>query len=676
MNIKSFGIVALCLGTLAFVAKDQLKGVDVKSMNKKANPANDFNEYANGKWMKNNPVPDTEGRWTSFNILAEQNMALLHRILQTAAADTNAQSGSLAQKMGSFYRVAMDTAKLEADGISPINTDWYTIKVIINNDDVMHQVGRMQRKGIPAMFGMGVSPDIKNVNQNIAYFSQGGLSLPDRDYYLKQDEKSVEIRAEFVKHMTTQFGYFGLNGDESKRAAQQVLALETELAQASMSRVDRRDPDKTYFKFNLNEWVKQHPNINFKGYFVEVGLINRMPDSVVVSQPGFFVALNKLLATQSVQVWQNYLRWRTIQTASPYLHKVVANENFRFFGTILTGTKEQKPRWKRVVNAANACIGELVAQEYVKVAFSAESKRRLNEMVDNLQIAYRKRIENLDWMSPETKVKALEKLSTFKRKIGYPDVWPNSDNLEIAEESYLDNYYRANTFDTDDNLDKLGKPVDKTLWGMLPQTVNAYYSATMNEIVFPAAIMQPPFFDPNADDAVNYGAIGAVIGHEFSHGFDDKGSKFDAYGNLQKWWTDEDRKQFEMRTQRLVQQYNQFKVADSVFVNGALTLGENIADFAGLTVAYHAYQLSLANKPKQLIDGLTPEQRFFIGYAQVWRANARPEYLRQQVVTDTHSPAKFRVLGPLSNMPEFYEAFKVKPGDGMYRPDSVRAKIW
>jgi putative endopeptidase len=343
---------------------------------------------------------------------------------------------------------------------------------------------------------------------------------------------------------------------------------------------------------------------------------------------------------------------------------------------VLTGTTEQKPRWKRSVNAANSLIGELVAQEYVKVAFSEESKRRVNEMVDNLREAFRLRIEKLDWMSRETKDKALEKLASFNRKLGYPDKWNDYTSLEIKYDSYVENYFRAATFSFDDDLNHYGKQVDRSEWGMLPQTVNAYYSPLMNEIVFPAAIMQPPFFDPAVDDAVNYGAIGAVIGHEFSHGFDDKGSKFDAKGNLNNWWTEEDKQKFTARTKVMVNQYNQYHVEDSLTVNGELTLGENIADFAGLTVAYDAYMLSIKNKPAQTIKGFTPQQRFFIGYAQVWKANARPEFLRQQVLTDPHSPAQFRVLGPLSNMPQFYEAFGVKEGNGMYRPDSIRVKIW
>jgi putative endopeptidase len=392
-------------------------------------------------------------------------------------------------------------------------------------------------------------------------------------------------------------------------------------------------------------------------------------------QPDYFLHLNSSMLS-NLDVWKTYLKWKVINTSSPYLHSKAVNANFAFYGTKLTGTKEQKPRWKTVIGHANNMIGELVAQEYVKIAFTPESKKRVNEMVDNLRESFRDRINKLDWMSDPTKAKAIEKLNSFTRKLGYPDKWTDLTQLKVSRESYIANYFNSSEFWFKYNLNKLGNPVDKDEWEMLPQTVNAYYNPVNNEIVFPAAIMQPPFFDAKADDAVNYGAIGAVIGHEFSHGFDDQGSKYDAQGNLNDWWTAEDRKLFDERTKVLVNQFNQFEVLDSVFVNGELTLGENIADLAGLTVSYDAYMRSLAGKQRTNIDGYTPEQRFFIGFGQVWRGHARPEFLRQQVVTDPHSPAKFRVLGPLSNMPQFYNAFGVKKGDGMWRDESARAKIW
>lgn len=660
----------------AFIYKNQPKGVDKDSMNTKANPRNDFNEFANGKWLKKNPVPASEGRWTSFNVLAERNYDILHRIMLESANDTGAAFGSNHQKIGDFYRIAMDTTKLEREGYSPLMLDFAEISVIINNKDAMRYIGKMHRKGLSAFFGFGVNQDVKKSDQYACYLSQGGLSLPDRDYYLKDDEKSKNFRKEYITHVTSMFKLTGSTTEQAQKAAEEILALETRLAKASMSRVERRDPDKTYNKKTTAALTSEYPSIDWDAYFKTTGIVNKNPDYFIVGQPLFFQELNQILATTPVTTVRNYLKWKTISGTSSYLSSNLANESFRFYSTVLTGTTEQKPRWKRSVNAANSLIGELVAQEYVKVAFSEESKRRVNEMVDNLREAFRLRIEKLDWMSRETKDKALEKLASFNRKLGYPDKWNDYTSLEIKYDSYVENYFRAATFSFDDDLNHYGKPVDRSEWGMLPQTVNAYYSPLMNEIVFPAAIMQPPFFDPAVDDAVNYGAIGAVIGHEFSHGFDDKGSKFDAKGNLNNWWTEEDKQKFTARTKVMVNQYNQYHVEDSLTVNGELTLGENIADFAGLTVAYDAYMLSIKNKPAQTIKGFTPQQRFFIGYAQVWKANARPEFLRQQVLTDPHSPAQFRVLGPLSNMPQFYEAFGVKEGNGMYRPDSIRVKIW
>lgn len=660
----------------AFVYKSGVKGVDIESMDKKAKPNNDFNQFANGKWIQNNPVPSTESRWTSFNVIAEHNYDLLRTILETAAADKTAQPGSARQKIGDFYRIAMDTNKLELDNYGPLMTDFGTIMVLVDANDVMNYVGKMHRKGLPAFFGFGVNQDVKKSDEYACYLSQAGLGLPDRDYYLKEDEKTKVIRKEYTAHIARMFQMTGSNTSESEKIAKDILEFETALAKASMTRVERRDPDKTYNKKTIEELKASYPYINWTGYFQQTGLAKKNPTSVIVGQPLFFEELNRRMSSTSIFTLRSYLKWKAISASSAYMSNSFAQESFHFYSTILTGTTEQKPRWKRTVNQANNLIGELVAQEYVKVAFSEESKRRLNEMVDNLREAFKARIQNLDWMSAETKTKALEKLASFNRKIGYPDKWTDFSRLDIKNDSYLENYFRSNTFEFDDNIDRLGKPIDKAKWNMLPQTVNAYYSPLMNEIVFPAAIMQPPFFDPNADDAVNYGAIGAVIGHEFSHGFDDKGCKFDAKGNLNNWWTADDKSKFDARTRMMVNQYSQYKVEDSVYVNGELTLGENIADFAGLTVSYDAYMLSLKGKERKKINGFTPEQRFFIGFAQVWRGNARPEFLRQQVVTDPHSPGRFRVLGPLSNMPQFYEAFGVKQGDGMYREDSVRVKIW
>lgn len=660
----------------AFVYKEGLKGVDVKSMDKKASPQDDFNQFANGKWMKNNPVPASEGKWTSFQILNERNYDILRNICESAAADKTAEPGSARGKVGNFYRLAMDSNKLEADNFAPLMMDFASIIVVIDNRDAMRQIGRMHKKGIPAFFGFYVGQDVKRSDTYSCYLTQGGLGLPDRDYYLKDDEKSKNIRREYVNHITNMLAMTDYNGTQAREAAEQIMEIETSLAKASMTRVERRDPDKTYNKKTMADLENEYPQINWKGYFEITGIDKKNPEFFVMGQPAFFKELNHIMAVTPIRTMRHYLKWNAVRNASGYLSNRFSAESFRFYGTVLTGTTEQKPRWKRAVNATNGAIGEILGQEYVKVVFSEDSKKRMNEMVDNLREAFKNRIEKLDWMSTETKTKALEKLASFNRKLGYPDKWTDYTALEIKTDSYLENNYRASTFDFNDNINKYGNPVDRQEWNMTPQTVNAYYSPLMNEIVFPAAIMQPPFFDPKADDAVNYGAIGAVIGHEFSHGFDDRGSKFDAKGNLNNWWTEEDRAKFDARTQLMVKQYNEFAVADSVHVNGEFTLGENIADFAGLTMAYDAYMLSIKDKEPVKIDGFTPQQRFFIGYAQVWRSNARTEYLRQAVLTDPHSPAQFRIRGPLSNMPQFYEAFNVKPGDKMYRADSIRVRIF
>ncbi len=663
--------LAFVLLITSFTMDPPSKGPDVTSIDEKADPRNDFFQYANGNWIKNNPIPATEGRWGSFNVLAERNFDLLRKILEDAAADQNATAGSARQKTGDFYRLAMDTVKLERESYQPIQSDLTVIDQIKNTDDLMSTLGAFHRKGISGFFSMHVGQDVKQNERYVTWFSQGGLGLPDRDYYLKTDEKSVTIRNEYVKHINKMFAYVNIAGE-----GKTILEIETKMAEASMSKVDNRNMEKKYNKFSVHEFKRANSNINWDIYFTKTGLSTQKVDTVVVAHPAFFSFVNQIISNVPLEQWKLYMKWKLVNSTASYLHSDLTKESFAFYSTMLQGITQQKPRWKRAVSSANALIGEIVAQEYVKEAFSAESKAKVNLMVDDLREAFRSRINNLPWMSAETKTKAIEKLNSFNRKLGYPDKWEDYSKLEIKFDTYLANYYRARMFDYDDMISNLSKPVDKMKWKMLPQTVNAYYSAVMNEIVFPAAIMQPPFFTPDVDDAVNYGAIGAVIGHEFSHGFDDQGSKYDAKGNLSSWWTEQDRKLFEERTQKLVDQFNQFRVVDSVFVNGQLTLGENIADLAGLTVAYEAYQLRMKGKKREIINGFTPEQRFFIGYAQVWCSHARPEFLRNQVLTDPHSPAQFRVFGPLSNMQEFYNAFNVKPGDKMWRDEKDRVKIW
>lgn len=663
----------VALTTSAFIYNNVNKGVDVNAIDKKTPPQKDFFQFSNGNWIKNNPIPASEGRWTAFNIVAERNNLLLKQILETAAKSKAADPESAQAKVGMFYRVAMDTLKLDKQGFRAITPLLNQIEMISNPNQIAEQIAQLHIKGIPAAFGFDVSQDVKNSSVYTTYLAQGGLGLPDKDYYLKKDKRSDEIRVAYVSYINEMFTI--ATGVDEPSIGKTILQFETEMAQNCMSRTERRNMEKQYNPLKTEELFNKYSNIGWVHYFEGIGLNPAKIKQLIVMQPDYFFHLNKSMQND-LQLWKAYLKWKVINASAPYLHSKAVNAHFAFYGTKLTGTKEQKPRWKTVIGHANNMIGELVAQEYVKVAFTPESKKRVNEMVDNLRESFRDRINKLDWMSAATKTKALEKLNSFTRKLGYPDKWTDLSQLKVTEDSYITNYFSSSEFWFKYNLGKLGKPVDKDEWEMLPQTVNAYYNPVNNEIVFPAAIMQPPFFDPKADDAVNYGAIGAVIGHEFSHGFDDQGSKYDAQGNLNDWWTAEDRKLFDERTKVLVEQFNKFEVLDSVFVNGELTLGENIADLAGLTVSYDAYMRSLEGKPKTTIDGYTPEQRFFIGFGQVWRGHARPEFLRQQVVTDPHSPAKFRVLGPLSNMPQFYNAFGVKKGDGMWRDENNRAKIW
>ena len=678
MSIKKNKFIALSLAAslvASNVTAQLVSGFDPKTFDKSVKPQDDFFQYINGGWIKQNPIPATESRWGNFNILAEQNLETQRKILETAAAITN-EEGSASQKIGTFYKVAMDTVKLEKEGFKPVANLFDQTNNATNGKDFAKLVGEFHQQGISGFFSVYVGLDVKDNEKYVVWFSQSGLSLPDKDYYSKQDEKSKKIREEFKTHIKNMYLLYGRSEGDAVMASRLILDFETKLSQRSMSRVDNRNMEKKYNKRALSQVFETYPNFDWNTYLETVGIPLAPHDSVVVAHLDFFDNLNRLFTESDPMTFKLYMNWKVMQASSGYLNNKIGQESFRFYGSVLQGTKEQKPRWKRAVASSNSMVGELLAQEYVKVAFSAEAKVKVNEMVDNLKEAYRMRIQNLDWMSAVTKQKALEKLDAFNRKLGYPDQWKDYSELRIVEESYWEIYQRCSKFGYKRMVEKLGTTVDRTEWNMLPQTVNAYYSPTMNEIVFPAAIMQPPFFNPNADDAVNYGAIGAVIGHEFSHGFDDQGSKYDAKGNLNTWWTEDDRSKFEARTQLLVNQFNEFQPLDSVYVNGQLTLGENIADLAGLTVAYDAYMISLKNKPKSKIDGFTPEQRFFIGFAQVWRGHSRPEYVRNQVLTDPHSPQQYRVIGTLSNMPEFYQAFGVKKGNKMWREDSKRVKIW
>jgi putative endopeptidase len=651
--------------------EDKRAGFCLKSMDQEQDPKNDFYHYANGIWLRDNPVPSTESAWGSFLVLRDQNEAILKSILEKVS-NTKNEKGSIHQKVGDFYLMAMDTQKTEKEGIKPIEADLFKIKNIKSRNELPALTANFHSKGISPFFNFYVNQDAKNSEQYISYATQGGLGLPDRDYYFETDEKSIEIRKAYIDHIQKTFELLKYK-DASKRAAS-IMKTETALAEASMKRAELRNMDLLYNKISYSQLKELSPSFNWDVYTQEIGM--KPIEEVIVLQPNFYKAFNEIIQNTEIEDLKTYYTWNLIRSTSSRLNKKFEENSFTFYGTVLNGTKVMKPRWQKSLNATNDNLGEALGQLYVAQAFSLELKEKVNIMVDNLIIAFRERINQLEWMSDSTKHKAIVKLGAFDKKLGYPDKWKDYSTLEIEQTSYVDNVFRVRKFEHQRMVNKLGKPIDRTEWGMSPQTVNAYYSSSKNEIVFPAAIMQPPFFNPEADDAVNYGSMGAVIGHEITHGFDDQGSKYDGKGNLNNWWSDEDKEKFKARTKILESQFNAFEGMDGFFVNGALTLGENIADLGGLSVAYYAYKNALKGQEGPVINGFTAEQRFFLGWAQVWKINMTPEYLRNMLLTNPHSPGKYRVLGPLSNMPEFYRAFDVKEGNQMYKTEQERAKIW
>lgn len=650
------------------------RGIDPKNMDPSVKPCDDFYRYANGGWIASNPIPPEYSSWGSFTELAELNNLVLKEILEDAAKNTSAPRGSIAQKIGDFYATGMDSARIEALGAKPIESDLKRILALRTQADLESEIARMHSSGTRPLFGFFSAQDLKNSEMVIGQITQGGLGLPDRDYYVAEDDQSKTIRDEYVNHIGKMFRLIGESETAAAAAAKTVLAVETRLAKASLTRVERRDPDKNYHKMAQMELKSLTPNFDWNRYFVGVGLSN--PGDLNVAQPVFFKEVNAMMKEVGMENWKTYLRWHLLRDAASELSSLFVAENFHFYGTTLTGAKEIQPRWKRIRGSVNSLLGEALGELYVAKNFPPDAKARAMAMVKNLLAAMREHITELTWMDDATKKEALKKLSTFGVKIGYPDEWRDYSTLEIDRTSYFENVKTAGAFAVQFNLNKIGKPVDRKEWGMTPPTVNAYYSPTRNEIVFPAGILQPPFFDPEADDAVNYGGMGSVIGHEVSHGFDDQGSKFDAEGNLKDWWTPESRKNFEGRAAGVVKQFDGYVAIDTLHVNGKLTLGENIGDLGGLSIAYTALQKALEGKPRTNIDGFTPEQRFFLAWAQIWRRNARPEALRLQVRTDPHAAAQFRTNGPLSNMVEFKDAFGCPDGSAMVRPADVQAKIW
>jgi putative endopeptidase len=682
MNVKSLVISGVALCALASCQQkheggdaqtgEKRKFIDLANMDTTIRPGDDFFMYANGGWLKNNPIPGTETRWGSFNELQEFNYKALHELLDQAAK-ANGKAGSAEQKVGDFYLSGMDSATIDKAGITPLKADLDRIAAITDAQGVLNEVAYEHTVGLNPLFSFYIGPDDKNVEKMLPQVFQGGLGLPDRDYYFETDDRSKKIRAAYMDHLKKMFVLAGDDEATATKNAATVFALETKLAGASMTRVEMRDPYKVYNKFDLAQLDKT-TGMNWNAVAEKMEIKGQ--DTLLVGQPNFFKTVGGLLKSTPVEDWKTYLRWNLINENAPYLSSAIDKQNFEFYGKTLTGQQEQKPRWKRVLTSVDGSIGELLGKMYVDKNFKPEAKERMLTLVNNLQETYAERIKRVDWMSDSTKQKALAKLNSFMKKIGYPDKWKDYSNLSIVRDSYVKNMMSSANFEYKYMVSKLGKPVDKSEWGMTPPTVNAYYNPAFNEIVFPAGILRFPFFDFNADDAINYGGIGAVIGHEMTHGFDDQGAQYAADGNLKNWWSTQDEANFKKRTDMVVKQYNAYTVLDNMHVNGELTQGENIADLGGLAIAYEAFKKTKQGQSSEKIDGFTPDQRFFLSWAQVWRANTRDEELARRIKIDPHSPNIFRCNGPLSNMTEFYQAFNIKEGDKLWKADSLRAKVW
>ncbi len=652
-----------------------VKALDRANMDTSVSPGENFFIYANGGWMKNHKIPDDKARYGAFDELNDANLIKLKKLMDEAAAGTKAADGSIMKKIGDFYASGMDTAAIEAAGITPLNEDFAKIEAIKTTGDLLNQLSYMHSETTFPLFNIFSGQDEKNSEMVITNLWQGGLGLPDRDYYTSDDKRSKEIRIAYLDHLEKMFVLLGDDAGKAKAEAKTVMDIETRMAKASMKRVDMRDPHKVYHKMNIDELENLSSNINWKNYFTGIGLAD--PGDINVGQPEFFKELSAMIKDVSIDDWKTYLRWNLINDAASHLSSAFEKQNFEFYGKVMSGKKEMQPRWKRVLGAVNGSLGEAVGEIYVKKYFPPEAKKQMLELVGNLKKSLKNRIENLEWMGDSTKQQALAKLSTINVKIGYPDKFRNYDGVEVSRDSYLKNLTAASKFNFRYKLNKIGKPVDRDEWHMNPQTVNAYYNPNLNEIVFPAAILQPPFFTLGADDAVNYGAIGVVIGHELTHGFDDQGRQYDKNGNLEDWWTEKDTEKFNGRVQKLIDLYDSFNAIEDLTVNGKLTLGENIADLGGVTVAYQALHEALKKHPAPAeIDGFTPDQRFFLSYAQVWRQNIRDKELKRRLKEDVHSPGRFRTNGALMNFEPFYKAFNIKPNDKMYLDKDKRAVIW
>lgn len=665
--------VAVCLSAGAVAS---YTAFDVKDLDAKSAPCADLDAFVNARWVAANPIPADQTRWGMFNVLRENSLTTQHNIVEEAAKNLGkANNGSIAQQVGAFYKSGMDEATIAKLGFEPLKPELAKIDALKTPADIAAYVRDAHARGLDGVFHFGSGADYKNASIQIAYARQGGLSLPTSEYYSKPEH--AKLREAYVVHVGRMLELVGVPKQAAAEQAKLVLAFETRLAAASFAPVELRKPENQYHFVSLKDADASTPHFSWTEFVKAVGA--DVKDGLSLSQPKFFAEFDEMLTDVPAAQWQAYLRYHAANEAADYLAPVFAQESFDFYGKTLGGQQEIKARWKRVLGNLNDNLGMALGELYVDRTFSAESKQRMNVMVDNLRAALKTRLENLPWMSDETRRQALAKWETFLPKVGYPDKWRNWDGLVVKADDFAGNALRAAKFNRDYDIAKIGKPTDRYEWGMTPQTVNAYYSPSTNTINFPAAILQPPFFDAQADDAINYGGIGGTIGHEMMHGYDDRGSQFDANGNNANWWTKDDREKFDARTAKLGAQFDAYEPLPGLHVNGQLTMGENIADLGGITVAYDALQLALAKDPKAAkarIDGYTPQQRFFLNWARVWRGQSRDEALKVQVASDPHSPLRFRAIAAPSNLDSFASAFQCKAGDAMVRAGDTQVKIW
>ena len=671
-HMKKISILLLIIGLAACTNKPKkdIVAFDTSFIDSTTSPCENFYQYAIGGWREKNPVPETESRWMAFNILNEENRQKLMKIVDVVRVNKSAVKGSEEQMIRDFYNSAMDSTTREAAGIKGIEPILTEINEAERLADIQHLFGELAPMGVGTPIGLYIGTDSKNSKENTVYASQSGLNLPDRDYYLSEKEKFADIREAYIQHINKMMELTG----QPSNVGQSILNLETKIAQISWTRQQRRNPDSTYNKKDFDQWDNSLDVLDVRTIVNTRGFGDF--DTIIVGQPSFFIDFNELLESTPVEDWKNYLRWSTVTSFANSLTSALEDENFDFYRRTLRGVSTMKPRNERVFSKMDRVLSEPLGKLFVKEHFSEESKEYMRVMIENLRSAYIDRVGDLAWMSQETKEKAIRKLKAFTYKVGYPDEWEDYSKLEIVEDNYLQNILNARKFGYNKMLDKLGKPVDKTEWHMSPQMVNAYYSSSNNEIVFPAGILQPPFFHKDFDHAINYGGIGAVIGHEFSHGFDDQGSKFDWNGNLNSWWTDEDRAKFDALAQKLGEQYETYSPVEGMNVNGKLTMGENIADLGGVTLAYEALKKQYNGNMPADIDGFTWQQRFFLGWANVWKGNIKKDEVINRLKTDSHSPAEYRVIGPLVNFEPYYEAFGTCESGAMHKHDSTRIKIW